>query len=338
MGMDSEKEEDFSPVSSPSPVLLSVKYPYSSVWNLELQITKLENHQFQEVFTSLVNYIKGNSLPKTRKFRLKTYPDCFIASEVVNYIFEWESKLFEMKTEECILETFQVLIDVHAIQHIVEPEKKFSNSSHLFRFTIPFHNDDMKNSFIATVTENFNQFKLVQSFISNRNNVENLYNSMMSSYEGFELSSQKYKNKMIEKSFLGYEAVIWMKEKFPLDNYGAVLLGECMRQIRAFESLKVSTKFQNGQFFYIMSTEKKFNTALKLIYEKSGKISKRKNGKSLHQQIIDMITNLMNYGNSNDPDKEDDINIIEYDDDDDDDDDNDEESSQQKIDKILNKK
>jgi hypothetical protein len=85
-----------------------------------------------------------------------------------------------MKEEYQIIDYFQLLIDLGAVQHITVPQKRFTNSGNYYQFSIPLNNKEMKDAFISSTTNNYNQFKLVQSFISNRNNVCQLYNSTFS--------------------------------------------------------------------------------------------------------------------------------------------------------------
>jgi hypothetical protein len=249
------------------------------------------------------------TLLKQRKYHLKTYLNCFIGipvkfnknqgSEVVNFISDWEQKFIEMKEENQIIEYFQLLIDLGAVQHITEPQKRFTNSGNFYRFSIPLNNKEMKDAFISSTTHNFNQFKLVQNFISNRNNVCQLFNSMKSNYEGFEFFNHKVRNKVFDEVFQGYEMINWIKEKYTsLDNFGAILLAECMRQLRAFDGVKSTNCFQNGQVFYVMNNEKQFENALRLIYEHTGGFSTDSGKSSILTKILALLKNSFLFANS----------------------------------------
>jgi hypothetical protein len=204
-----------------------------------------------------------------------------------------------MKEEYQIIDYFQLLIDLGAVQHITVPQKRFTNSGNFYQFSIPLNNKEMKDAFISSTTNNYNQFKLVQSFISNRNNVCQLYNSMKSNYEGFEFFNHKVRNKVFDEVFQGYEMVNWIKEKYKsLDNFGSVLLAECMRQLRAFDGVKTSSCFQNGQILYVMNNEKQFEIALRLIYEHSGGFSTDSGKSSILTKILALLKNSFLFANS----------------------------------------
>eukprot|EP01080_Neovahlkampfia_damariscottae_P010142 gene10142-2561_t len=98
---------------------------YTVIEKLDLHTNDYSSDYFGKVFLKFLSQIEV----KNRKYKLKNYSNCWIASEAV----EWGLKNTKFTTTELIM-VFNFYRKCGLIQHVVDQSKPFTNEYLFFRF------------------------------------------------------------------------------------------------------------------------------------------------------------------------------------------------------------
>jgi hypothetical protein len=219
--------------------------------------------------------LNQNDFVKNRKTLLKTFEHCFVASEVLEELLFWNLKHYKDKfgrlTKDKILLLLQVLTDLNAIEHVEDKDKEFSDTASYFRFTEPVIGSRLTDSdFLSKISENFAQFKIVNKFINSSESVKDFYDLAFCSSDGLDIRNRTYHLRTYKSVFLGSEAVSWIRKKYEhlgLTRYGATVLGECFRQLKAFDHTVCEHPLRDDYYFYRMREEEEFLVQILCKYE-----------------------------------------------------------------------
>ena len=160
-------------------------------------------------------------------------------------------------------------MDIEFIKHVSEPYKRIEKDFELYQITSEISKKRSENfELIKKLKENLNQFKIVHEYIKNFENVEYFYKTAFS-HNGLNIKNRSFHLKTYKNVFVGNEAVEWIQIAFKdlnLTKYGATLLGEAFRHLRAFDHVHNEFSFLNDNIFYHRREEDEFNTQCSLIY------------------------------------------------------------------------
>ena len=95
-----------------------------------IRYSKLTDTERNEHIRKMCQAVKENVEVKDRKYHLKTYKQCFIASEAVSMLID---KKYVTCESEAIVEC-QRMVKAELIQHVVDAKKPFANDKLFFKF------------------------------------------------------------------------------------------------------------------------------------------------------------------------------------------------------------
>eukprot|EP01080_Neovahlkampfia_damariscottae_P004993 gene4993-8591_t len=247
---------------------------YETVWNQKLFILKFDGKQFESFLFDIICYLNQEKIIQNRSYHLKTYENCFVASETVDIIYAWVIKRDEAYahlTKEDIIYFMIFLSDINGIEHVADRDKKFTYEYLFFRFTEPVIGSKLTDQdYLNSMKENFIQFKIVNEFVKNSENVKDFYDIAFSSDDGLDIRNRTYHLKNYKSVFLGNEAVSWIRKQYEnlgLTRYGATILGECFRQLHAFDHTCGDHPLRDEYLFYRMREEEEFLVEILTKYE-----------------------------------------------------------------------
>ena len=211
--------------------------------------------------------INERGLVKQRKYLLKPYDNCFPGGEAMDAVlglcFDKEDDYFTdfEISRDLVLNLFEFLFDLNAIECVVDKTVKFNEKSYFYRFTDSVVGSKLTDQdFLNEITENFEQFKEISTYLSEPDNIKETYDLMLSPSDGITIKNRVHHLKVYQNVFVGGEMVSWLRKQFfnsKLTKYGAVVLGESLRQLNAFESANGDHPFYDSKnhFYKIVSEE-----------------------------------------------------------------------------------
>ena len=208
-----------------------------------------------------------------KTYHLKTYEHCFVANETVDKIYEWTTTTENLShlTKEDIIYFLIFLSDINGIEHVVDKDKKFAYEYLFFRFSEPVIGSKLTDQdYLTKMKENFNQFKIIHEFIKSSENVKDFYDVAFASDDGLDIRNRTYHLKTYKSVFLGNETVSWIRKQYEnlgLTRFGATILGECFRQLRAFDHSCGDHPLRDEYLFYKMREEEEFLVEILTRYE-----------------------------------------------------------------------
>jgi hypothetical protein len=194
----------------------------------------------------------------------------------VEWLLFWNLKYnrekFGKLTKEDVVQFLQVLTDLNAIEHVSDKERSFQDDDSLFRFTDTVTGSRLiDNEFLSKITQNFTQFKIINKFIQSSESVKDFYDlAFCSNGDGLDIRNRTHHLKTYKTVFLGSETVTWIQKKYEhlgLTRYGATVLGECFRQLKAFDHSSAEQPLRDESIFYKMREEEEFLVQILAKYE-----------------------------------------------------------------------
>ena len=164
---------------------------------------------------------------KDRRYKLKTYPQCFIGSEAV----EWLSKKLDISAEEAV-QIGQRLIDEKWIHH-VSNKHQFENDYLFYRFE--------KDKLLENIDEQKEKASLID--------LEKLV-AEMRNVGGIKIQDRRYKLKTYPRCFVGSEAVEWLSKKLNICVEEAVQIGQRLIDEKWIHHVTNERQFENDYLFY----------------------------------------------------------------------------------------
>ncbi len=164
---------------------------------------------------------KTNSLNITnQKYHLKEYKNCFVGSELVDWLKENKGLI----TEEAVL-LGENLFSLNLIQHI-KNEHEFENEYLFYHFTLPKMN-------IRLSPRELNDL-LVE--------IKNSHN--------FEVKDRTFKLKSYPQCFLGSDLIDWLKKNKNIATLEATAIGQELIRNKHIAHVTNDHDFENDGFFY----------------------------------------------------------------------------------------
>jgi hypothetical protein len=202
----------------------------------------------------------------------KNHTSCFIAEKTIDSIVNWNAKqnyFLKIKKDEMML-NFQFLIDISAIENINNNQKRISYDDEIFKFTSTVYGDPSKDEiFIKKILDNLKHFKKVHLLVNDAVFLKKFYDKAFKRGGGVDIRTRINQFKILKNVFSGAETVDWILKNFHeknLNRYSASILGECFRQLRAFDSVDCDHSFKDQQIFYSMREEDQFIVKLMEVY------------------------------------------------------------------------
>ena len=95
-----------------------------------IRYSQMSDAEREDHTLDLCEVLKANIAVKDRRYRLKSYKQCFIASEAVSILI---AKKYVTCESEAIVEC-QRMVKAELIQHVVDALKPFANQKLFFKF------------------------------------------------------------------------------------------------------------------------------------------------------------------------------------------------------------
>jgi hypothetical protein len=153
-----------------------------------------------------------------RRYRLKTYANCFVGAEAVN----WLVRGYGLAREEAV-ELGQQLVERGEIEHVVK-EQPLLDGEFFYRFG----GDDPRLDAIE---------------------IDELV-ARMRAPGGLDIATRSYLGRTYERCFVGHAAVDWMCASYALARAGATTLGQRLLDLRLVHHVLDEHEFVDGYFFY----------------------------------------------------------------------------------------
>eukprot|EP01080_Neovahlkampfia_damariscottae_P003941 gene3941-7151_t len=243
---------------------------FQEMWNSNSFILKMTVEEFTEFIFELISFFIVNNLISDRFYYFRLYRKCFIAEDVVKLLPKWKPNIF--KSEQIVIDFYQFLLDLRIIEHVVDPEKKFTNQYLFFRFKKEVVGSKLiDKNVLELVHDNFDQFKKAHSIMSSPQKVRYLYEIMFSE-QGVQLSDRFYLLKYYNSVFTGEELITWLCKFVSnpnLNRFGSLIVGESLRQLNAFDHVCSDHCLKDEYYFYGRRIEDEFLSKLEACQNKN---------------------------------------------------------------------
>eukprot|EP01080_Neovahlkampfia_damariscottae_P011618 gene11618-4860_t len=241
---------------------------YITIWDPPVYFMEMAHSNFFPMFVQ--NLIELILKLKMRQDQMK-FKECIIAYELLDILYFWShsNPLVRQLSKKDVKDLAQFLLDIEFLQHVTEPYKKIEKDFELYQITNEIFLRRLSNSdFFKKLKVNLRQFKIVHNFIKNYENVEKFYKTAFS-HNGLNIKNRTFHLKTYKNVFVGNEAVEWIKialDDLNLTTYGAVLIGEAFRHLKAFDHINNEQSFINDHFYYQKRDEEEFYAQCASIY------------------------------------------------------------------------
>jgi hypothetical protein len=212
----------------------------------------------------MIGQIAKKDLLQNRKHGIQTLENCFYASDVIYETTLWALTYFKTKlgklSKEKLFCFFQLLLDLNAIENSIAKRPTFDEYS-VYKFTEVVIGLYFSEGFVDKITNKFAQLQIVNKFIHKKENVVDFYQRAFHSTDKLDIRNMKYRLKVYKSVFIGSEMVDWLKKNYcnlELERYGYTVLGECFRQLKAFDHAVCEHSMKDGYFFYKIREETEF--------------------------------------------------------------------------------
>eukprot|EP01080_Neovahlkampfia_damariscottae_P003505 gene3505-6153_t len=246
---------------------------YLSIWKRDFFIIKLKNDEFKQFLSDIIDFMISRGIVKLKMGKLSSFVIC----EGIDAIELWNSKQnsFPKMNSEEILLNLQCLVDIGVIEHNSIPDRNISDNKEIFKFTSQ-NFEDSNEEFTTEMTKKFVIFKKVHASVNDAIFVKKFYDTAFGKHsENYvTIKNRIHKFRILKDVFAGNEVIDWILKNYSdlnLDRYGATVLGESIRQLKAFDSVNCDQPFRDQQLFYTLREEVEFLPKEKLI-EKSNEL------------------------------------------------------------------
>eukprot|EP01084_Bolivina_argentea_P200682 343140_1 len=178
---------------------------------------------------------------KDRKWKLKTYKQCFVGNKCVDWLIENHITL----TRNEAVQIGQQLVRTEFISH-VDRKHDFIDGKYYYRFINPIQK--FKNVVIkyGSVIQHRKTFSTV--IVERLQFVNELKTKCK---KGFDIKDRKYRFKMYSQCFIGEDAVTWMiKNKIAQSRNEAVEMGQLLMNNNIIQHVTQSHQFRDDKKFY----------------------------------------------------------------------------------------
>jgi hypothetical protein len=219
------------------------------------------NQKFETFLNEIIQHLTTKEKLFEKSTLRKNHTSCFIAEKSIDSVVNWNAKqnyFLKIKKDEMML-NFQFLIDLLAIENVNNSQKRISYDDEIFKFTSTVFGDSLKDEiFVKKILLNFKHFKKVHVLVNDAVFLKRFYDKAFKLVGGVEIRSRIHQFKILKNVFSGTE--------YNLNRYSATILGECFRQLRAFDSVDCDHSFKDQQIFYTMREEDQFIVKLMEVY------------------------------------------------------------------------
>jgi hypothetical protein len=247
---------------------------FLTIWKKDLYLLNLKeqdvcsllllNQKFETFLKEIIQHLTTKEKLFEKSTLRKNHTSCFIAEKSIDSVVNWNAKqnyFLKIKKDEMML-NFQFLIDLLAIENVNNSQKRISYDDEIFKFTSTVFGDSLKDEiFVKKILFNLKHFKKVHVLVNDAVFLKRFYDKAFKLVGGVEIRSRIHQFKILKNVFSGTETVDWILKNFPehnLNRYSAIILGECFRQLRAFDSVDCDHSFKDQQIYYTMREEDQF--------------------------------------------------------------------------------
>eukprot|EP01080_Neovahlkampfia_damariscottae_P004994 gene4994-8592_t len=241
---------------------------FATIWNpSQCFLFKFDTKTFSRFLFDIIVAINEKGIVKQRKYLLKPYDNCFPGPEAIDAVlalcFDKEEEYlaeFEISRELVVL-IFEFLFDLNAIECIIDKPIKFNEKAYYYRFSDSVVGSRLTDQdFLDEMSSNFEQFKEIATYVGKPDNIKDTYDLMIHPENGITMKNRVHHLKVYQNVFVGAEFVTWIKKTFfdsKLTKFGAICLGECLRQLGTFDSANGDHIFDDSKnhFFKIAGEE-----------------------------------------------------------------------------------
>ncbi|XP_064247654.1 DEP domain-containing mTOR-interacting protein-like isoform X3 [Passer domesticus] len=172
--------------------------------------------------------LHDGKLIKDRRFHLRTYPNCFVAKELTDWLIEHK----EAPDRETAIRLMQKLMDHYIIHHVCDEHSDYKDAKLLYRF----RKDD----------GTFPLSKDVKVFLRGQSLYEKLVSVEESILKVREENSVKY-----QRTFLGSEMIDWLVQEGEVENrQEAVELGRALLEHGIIQHVSNRHHFFDSDILY----------------------------------------------------------------------------------------
>lgn len=194
---------------------------------------------------------KKGVVVKNRKYHLRTYPNCFVASKAVS----WIVRNVGISDRERAVEVGQKLVDACVIEHVTEAQP-FKDKYLFFRFIpeSPVLGSFPKESFNG-VTFSYGLISTDQDEAVKLPSSVDVVRLMCDPASGIEVKNRKYHLKTYKKCFVASDAVSWMVNTLGLRTRArAEEMGQKLVEAQLIEHVVEPQPFKDKYLFFRFSS------------------------------------------------------------------------------------
>jgi len=179
---------------------------------------------------------------KKRTFKLKTYYDCFVGKEAV----DWLVRELKLQDRQEAVAVGEMLMFRGIIQHVTNTEP-FVDGYFFYRFT-----QDERKAHKKELAKKVSPFLYhIPTLFFNEQEIAGLADKMCNPKEGIEIKDRKYRLKKYQMCFVGSDAVDWMVKSLGFKNRAdAVALGRILFERGVFHHVCDDHNFEDKFYFY----------------------------------------------------------------------------------------
>jgi Domain found in Dishevelled, Egl-10, and Pleckstrin (DEP) len=165
----------------------------------------------------------GKVVSKDRRYRFKTYPNCFLGNEATAWIAGHLS-ISEAQAED----VGKLLMGLGCLYHVVK-DQPFVNDAFFYRFSRP-----------SPALELIDLDLVMHESREQR---------------GFDVQDRSWRGMRFPKSFIGSEAAQWLSSFYGLSSEDAIGLGQLLQDIGHFQHVTDQHGFIDHEFYYRMTLD-----------------------------------------------------------------------------------
>lgn len=165
----------------------------------------------------------GKVISQDRRYRFKTYPNCFLGNEATAWIAHHLSVSVAQAED-----VGKLLLHMGALYHVVK-DKPFANENLFYRFSLPSRAIGLID--LDLVMHESRELR------------------------GFDIQDRSWRGMRFPKTFVGSEAAQWMSMFYGLSTEDAIILGQQLQDIYHFNHVTDQHGFIDHEFYYRLTLD-----------------------------------------------------------------------------------
>lgn len=196
------------------------------------------------------NKEKGFEL-KDRRYRLRLYRNCFVASEAVDWMIQYK---FASSRDQAV-DLGNVLLDRKVFHHCTNPNKRFKDEFSLFTFDTASVVEHLVSEKDETTCDQSAVSSSLVEITNEGDKAEELVRLISKPNDGVEIRERTYRFSKYPHCFVASELVDWLVDKYKIPRSNAVTVGQSLvdRKFIVNLSKKGSKEFKDKYEFFAIS-------------------------------------------------------------------------------------